>query len=324
MTSVSGAKRRSRPPRREAGVLGIDVGGTNIRAGVIQLPRGSVVATHAVRTEAAGGKRHSLDRLSEAASGAVIAARARGIAVTGVGVAIAELVGLEGSIDSHETLSWRARDLHRVLEAYGAVTIESDVRAAALAEAKLGAGRGAVSMLYVTIGTGISCTLVIGGSPYAGAHGHAISFASGPAFPVEQDAPGASLESLELRAAGPGILRRARALGASDADTHSVCANAQAGPGPQRAAVDAAAAELALHLSVLANALDPAVIVIGGGLGSSPGYYWMQLRRQLRRRLWGPNARRLPICRAALGDTAGMIGAALSCLPRPRVRPLVD
>ena len=54
------------------------------------------------------------------------------------------------------------------------------------------------------------------------------------------------------------------------------------------------------------------IILLGGGLGSAPGYYWTRFRAQLRRHLWGPNSGRLPVKRAALGDAAGVIGAALS------------
>jgi len=260
------------------------------------------------------GKRHSLQQLGAAARAAVLAGHERGLSVARVGVGIPELIGRSGSIDSHGTLKWHANDVRKLLSAYGPVTIESDVRAAALAEATLGRGRGLASILYVTVGTGISCTLVIDGRPYAGAHGHAISFASGPVFPVTKVDGKPGLESLEARAAGPGLLERAQALGATETDSIAVCRVAQRRSGPQRDAVSAAAGELALHVAVVANALDPAIILLGGGLGSAPGYYWTRFRAQLRRHLWGPHARRLPVQRAALGASAGLIGAALSAV----------
>ena len=165
-------------------ILGIDVGGTNIRAALVHFPGGSIELPHETRTEAALGKRHSLHQLAVAAGEAVLTGRKRGIRVTRVGIGLPELIGRSGSIDSHATLKWHADDVRKLLSTYGPVTIESDVRAAALAEASLGRGRGLASVLYVTVGTGISCTLVVDGRPYAGAHGHAISFASGPVFPL--------------------------------------------------------------------------------------------------------------------------------------------
>jgi glucokinase len=308
----SAAAKRGVSAGRKGCVLGIDVGGTNIRAGLVHLPSGSIELAHATRTEAALGKRHSLHQLAVAAGEAVLMGRKRGIRVTRVGIGLPELIGRSGSIDSHATLKWHADDVRKLLSTYGPVTVESDVRAAALAEASLGRGRGLASVLYVTVGTGISCTLVVDGRPYAGAHGHAISFASGPVFPLAGLNGATQLESLEARAAGPGLVKRAQALGAPDTDSFAVCRVAQKQAGPQRDAVDAATAELALHVAVVANALDPAIILLGGGLGSAPGYYWTRLRTQVRRHLWGPNARRLPVQRAALGGASGLIGAALS------------
>ena len=308
----SAATKRAGAAGRKSCVLGIDVGGTNIRAALVHLPAGTIASAHATLTEAEHGTRHSLQQLALAASEAVLAGRERGFSVTKVGIGLPELIGCGGSIDSHFTLRWHANDVRKSLCVYGPVTIESDVRAAALAEARLGHGRGFASILYVTVGTGISCTLVVEGRPYAGAHGHAISFASGPAFPADAPDTAGSLESLEARAAGPGLLKRAQVLGAPEADSFAVCRVARSRAGPQRNAVNAAAGELALHVAVLANALDPAIILLGGGLGSAPGYYWTRFRAQLRRHLWGPNAGRLPVKRAALGDAAGVIGAALS------------
>ena len=98
----------------------------------------------------------------------------------------------------------------------------------------------------------------------------------------------ANSESLEGRASGPGLVRRD--------------------------VVDAAATELAIHVAIVANALDPALIVLGGGLGCAPGRYWATFRAALPRYAWGPYSHRLRVRRAGLGTKSGMIGAALSAL----------
>lgn len=303
---------RQRPVRHQPWVLGIDVGATNIRAGLVQVATGEVRCVYLARTEARRGSRHSLSRVALLASQAVSAGQAQGLEISKVGIGIPELIGNDGQIDSECSLGWRAADVHRILSRFGEVTLASDVRAAALAEARFGAGRGAPSFLYITVGTGIANTLVIGGEPYAGAHGHAISFASGPTFPASAKARKPRWEALEHRAAGPALLRRVRVLGGKEEDAVEVGRKARARGGLQRRVVDAAASELALHVAVIANALDPALIVMGGGLGSAPGRYWTTLRTAIRLHLWGPNARRLPVRRAALGAGSGLIGAALS------------
>ena len=240
--------------------------------------------------------------------------RARGLTARKLGIGIPELVGLDGRIDSHCSLPWRADEVRACLGAYGNVTIVSDVIAASLAEAPMGAGRGHAVFLYVTVGTGISYALVNDGKPYAGAHGHAISFASGPTFTAVSADGKPNFEPLEARASGPGILRRAHARGLAESDAIAVCRTALREPGIARTIVDEAATELAIHVAILANALDPTLVVLGGGLGSATGRYWSTFRAALPRHTWGPHMRRLGVRRAQLGSIAGTIGAALCAL----------
>jgi glucokinase len=240
--------------------------------------------------------------------------RAAGLSVYKVGIGIPELVGPRGQIQSSCSLPWRAPAVRASLRAHGEVTIASDVFAAALAEARLGAGRDQTAFLYVTVGTGISAALVIDGHVYTGPHGHALSFASGPTVAVSNAAGEILFEALEWRVAGPGLLRRAKLLGSAALDAEAVCRTALEEPGIARDIVDSAATELAVHVAILANALDPTLIVLGGGLGCAPGRYWSTFRAALPRHTWGPSMRRLAIRQAQLGIRAGLIGAALSAL----------
>jgi glucokinase len=304
--------RARRVNRGESWVIGVDVGATNVRAGFVHARSGELRHLQVADTGAKEGKRHSLQQLALVVEQAVCAARTSRLAATRVGIGIPELVSNSGEIDTHCSLAWRSADVRALLGRYGEVTITSDVRAAALAEARLGAGRSTAAFLLITVGTGVSSTLVINGTPFAGAHGHAISFASGPTYVDSTPEGGRRFEALESRVAGPGLLRRAQELGSTEHSPIAVGRKARQGPGVERTAVDEAAAELAVHVALIANTLDPALIVVSGGLGSHPGRYWQTFRSALRRHLWGPHARRLPICRARLGPHAGVIGAALS------------
>jgi glucokinase len=279
---------RTRGSGSERCILGVDVGATNIRAGIVTLPGGSVHAQKAALTEARRGRRLSLNILNRVIDDTVAEGLALHLQPTAVGIGLPELVGNTGTIDSHCTLAWRTEDLRALSFVHGPITIASDVRAAALAEARLGAGRGVSCFLFVIVGTGISSTLVVDGIPYIGAHGHAISFASGPTHPM-QVAEQITYTALETLASGPAVLREAQRNGASETSTIAVCRRARAQVGPQRDAVDVAAAALAVHVGVLANALDPALIVLGGGLGSAPGRFWTIFRQKLRHHLWGPD-----------------------------------
>ena len=306
--------RREQRARRKRCVLGIDVGGTNIRAGLFNPRDGSLHCVRSRGTEAGAGSRHALMRLAGLADQVVEQGRTKGLIAHGVGIGIPELVGTDQRIESQCSLHWSADEVRASLAAHGEVTIASDVVAASLAEARLGAGRGHRVFLYVTVGTGISCALVIDGKPFTGAHGHAISFASGPTA-AATGAPGtAALAPLEALASGPGIARRARDRGLTEPDAIAICRIALKEPGPAREIVDAAATELAIHVAILVNALDPTLVVLGGGLGSSTGRYWSTFRAALPRYTFGPYMPRLRVCRAQLGPRAGMIGAAQSAL----------
>ena len=201
-----------------------------------------------------------------------------------VGIGICEIVGLDGRPASADTIEWRDLDFAEAIEA-PRVVLESDVRAAALAEAAFGQGVGRSPFLFAIVGTGASVCLVVDGRPYAGSRGQAITLG---APPVERVASG-----------------RALALAAGAERAEDVIAD------PAHAAlVDAAAAELGQVLAVLANALDPSVIVLGGGLGTEPAFR-QRVEAFLRPLLEYPSAPALAVVGSALGQDGGIVGAAM-------------
>jgi glucokinase len=311
---VPKTRKPARRARGERCVLGIDVGGTNVRAGLFSPKNAAMHCLRTTRTEATLRGSESLARVAGLVRKVVEQGLARGLTARKLGIGIPELIGLDGRIESHCSLPWRANEVCSSLSEFGDVTIVSDVIAASLAEARMGAGRGQAAFLYVTVGTGISCALVIDGKPYAGAHGHAISFASGPTFAAVSADGKPCFEPLEARASGPGIFRRAQARGLTESDAIEVCRTALRKPGIARSLVDEAATELAMHVAILANALDPTLVVLGGGLGCATGRYWSTFRAALPRHTWGPHRHRLRVRRAQLGSIAGTIGAAICAI----------
>jgi len=304
---------RAGAARRDRCVLGIDVGGTSIRVGLFVPRSGSIRHVRAIRTNAANGGRQALVRAAAVAREVVEAGRSVGLSVDKVGIGVPELVSPRGEIESAAVVPWSTARVRKTFAAFGDVTIASDVRAAALAEARLGAARGSPTFLYVSVGTGISSTLFIDGQPYLGAHGHALAFASGPTY-VAGARVGAAFAPLESRAAGPGLVTSAKRLGYRARDTAELCSTARTRSGIARRVVDAAATELAARVAILVNALDPSLVVLGGGLGSAPGRYWDSFRTALPRFAWGRSAQRVRLRRARLGARSGLIGAALSAV----------
>ena len=223
-------------------LVGIDAGGTELAAAAIDPGEGMVIERLEIPT---GRERGAAAVLSDCAGLArQLAVRH---AVSAIGIGVPELVSLDGQIESADNWDWRDGSWRAVLELIAPVFVESDVRAAALAEARFGAGREKGSFLYLSIGTGVSLCFVIDGSPWRGARGNAIVC-------------GAPL--VETVAGGPALAARAGKTRAEE-----VLVSPAAEP-----IVDDAASALANEFARLVNALDPEVLVIGGGLGLAPGF----------------------------------------------------
>jgi glucokinase len=266
-----------------APLLGIDVGGTKTALALIDAETGAIGARRTIptpRPERSGEA--FLDEVATAArelvAGGPILAR---------GIGLCELVAPGGSVESGHRVRWQGLPVRDRL----AAVVTSDVHAAALAEARLGAGRAFASFLYVNIGTGLSSALVLGGQIHRGANGHALVLASSPTA-FRCPACGERHEQVLEDIAGGAALA------------------AQNGP----TAIADAAAALGSTLATILGAIDPEALVIGGGLGSAEGPYMQALCREIRARIWSERTRALPILKAALGPDAGVVGAALAAL----------
>lgn len=273
--------------------IGIDIGGTKTAIGLVHFPSGKLEAVTRIPTLPERGGAPLLADIESA-----VAEQAAGEEVNGVGLGICELVSPEGEILTNGCIKFSARELRDRLARFGPVTIEADVRAAALAEADFGAGLGKRVFLYVTIGTGISSCLVVEGRPFAGALGAAGTLASGR-MPVGG-------RPLEEFASGPGL---AAAHGAA-ASAPEVLKAAENGEGRAIEAVRRGGSAVGAAIGWLINVLDPAVVVLGGGLGLQPGLYRDELVAAARAHAWWPGHREVPIVSALTGIAAGVIGAA--------------
>ena len=189
--------------------------------------------------------------------------------------------------------------------------MEADVRAAALAEARFGAGRPYRIFLYITVGTGISSTLVLDGRPFAGARGNALAFASGPWQMSCENCGATSRSILEEVAAGPALARRYGQRTGKDVRTEELLATVGTDPEASHV-VRTGGAALGNAVAFLVNALDPEAVVVGGGLGLAGGMYWDAFVEAVRESVWADNGRDLPLLTAAMDVDAGVIGAAAS------------
>jgi len=230
--------------------------------------------------------------------------------VEGIGIGVCEIVDQTGDIVSANCLHWTSADVRRRLSSIAPVMIEADVRAAALAEARFGAGRGARVFLYVSIGTGIASCLVIDGKPFTGARGATGTMASGPLPGFNEADTKASMPSLEQVASGPALVSRFQAVHGAAQCAEDVLIAAARGNETAAKIVRSGAAALGAGIGGLVNVLDPASVVLGGGLGLNEGLYREALVESVRRHTWWHGHLEVPIVSAATGSAAGVIGAA--------------
>ncbi|KQX83603.1 ROK family transcriptional regulator [Streptomyces sp. Root1310] len=240
-------------------------------------------------------------------------ARQFGEPAAAAGVAVPGIVDEANGVAAYAAnLGWRDVPLRALLaERLGApVALGHDVRTGGLAEGRIGAGRDADRFLFVALGTGIAGAIGVDGRVEAGAHGFAGEIGHIVVRPGGTPCPCGQHGCLERFASAAAVSEAwAAACGDPEADAAD-CAKAVTSGDPNavrvwQAAVDALADGLVTALTLL----DPRTLVIGGGLAEAGETLFTPLRDAVRRRV---TFQKLPeIVPAALGDTAGCLGAGL-------------
>jgi glucokinase len=296
--------------------VGLDIGGTKTAGGIIAAD-GRITLQETISTLSQRGGEAVADDAFQLAQRLTHQAEELGQVPTAIGVSICELVSREGTIVSDETIQWRGLAVERRLSRLKPTVIETDSRAAALCESRYGAARDFPIFLYVTIGTGISCSLVIDGQPFVGARGMTGTMATGPLTIMCSACGTLSAVVVERIAAGPAIRTRYNELAHSMAEgCESVLTEADRGNAIARDVILTASECVGSVIGLLVSVLDPHAVVVGGGLGSAAGLYWESLQAATRRHIWSPAHRQLPIVQGAYGNRAAMVGAALVALDR--------
>jgi len=301
------------PARR----VGLDVGGTKA-LGVALGPDGSIIAEARTPTPRGDGSVDALiDQLAELCT-RLGAERAVGVGVPGL-VTTAGVMRAAPNLDGVADLDVAGRLAARTgLD----VHVDNDATCAALAEWRLGCGRGTGDFVMVTLGTGIGGGLVAGGvlqrgvNGFAGEIGHMVIDPHGPPCPCgrigcwETLASGTGLRHLAASAVAEGRLPAlADARPVTGERVHDL---AVGGDRDALSVIEEWARWVAVGLSNLTNILDPQLFVLGGGLATGADVYLPAIRRAFARQLYQAELRTVPAVEfGALGSHAGAIGAAL-------------
>ncbi|MBK3580100.1 ROK family protein [Streptomyces sp. MBT65] len=295
-------------------VIALDVGGTGMKAALVGAD-GELLH----RARRATGRERGPDAVVEHILGFAAELRAYGEEHYGepaaaAGVAVPGIVDAERGIAAYSAnLGWRDVPLRDLLAArLGGVPVAlgHDVRTGGLAEGRIGAGKGADRFLFVPLGTGIAGAIGIDGRVEAGAHGFAGEIGHIVVRPGGTPCPCGQVGCLERYASAAAVTEAWAAVSGDSGADAADCAKAVAA-GDSRAkkvwqeAVDALADGLVTALTLL----DPRTIIIGGGLAEAGETLFAPLREAVQDRI---TFQKLPtIVPAALGDTAGCLGAGL-------------
>lgn len=294
--------------------VGVDVGGTKIAAGLVD-EQGHVVADER-RPTGAGTYAALLGSIVGTVEAVTQQIPSDGAPLGGVGLAIAGNVAADGShvlFSPHLPLSSEPirDDLQQQLGV--AVTVDNDANAATWAECRSGAAAGAHDALMVTLGTGLGAGLVIAGELYRGSQGFAGEAGHITVVRDGRPCPCGSRGCWERYASGTALLAAYLEEGGNpEASGPDITAAAIAGDAIARSALIGVGEWLGHGLASLVAVLDPAIIVVGGGLSEAGELLLAPARRTFAATLTGRERRPAPsIVVARLGNDAGLIGAAM-------------
>lgn len=296
--------------------LGIDIGGTKIAGGLVT-DAGTIVQRDAVPTPARDGGPRVLEAALTLARR--LQAQAPGT-LSGVGIGTGGQVNATtGEIVSATDLlpGWAGTRVQKAFEEALRLpaSVDNDVNALAVGEAHFGAAREANTVVFLALGTGVGGALLLKGRLHHGAHwtggefGHILLTMD----PAARRDTGGHVGTLEAYASGPSLVQTWRET-TGDTNTavtgHDIAAQAERDPtGPAAQAVARTGEYLGYGLVSLANALDPDLIVLGGGLAALGDALLVPAQRVLQARaLPGPAA--CSVVLASLGADASIIGAA--------------
>jgi glucokinase len=290
-----------------ANVIGVDVGGTKILAGLVG--RDGAVAAHREHPTPLGSESELLDGLEHA----VAELRDESVAAVGFGIPsrIDQRAGIALGSVNIPLVDVPFRDMMR--ERLGLpVAIENDANAAAIAEWKAGAGRGANDLVMLTLGTGVGGGLILAGKPYRGSIGAGGEL--GHIVIVHDGAPcGCGGHGhLESYVSGKAADEVAREAFGPAADAHRLVRLANEGDRRAVELLTEIGRKLGSGLAGLVNTFDPELIVIGGGFAAAGDLLLGPAREVMRNEVLKPMREEVRVVRAELGTSAGMIGAAMA------------
>ena len=301
--------------------FGVDIGGTTVKLGLFS-EAGAIVEKWEIVTRTENEGAAILPDVAEAINGKLEQHGIEKEQVLGIGVGVPAPVTVDGIVNGSANLGWKYKNAKKELEELTGLTAEfgNDANVAALGEMWKGGGVGYRNMIMVTLGTGVGGGIIINGKILTGENGAGGEIGHMCVNLEETDTCGCGGHGcLEQYASATGISRlarkkmehetRATILTKEDLSAKAVFDAVKEG---DEVAIEVAT-EMGNYLghamADMAAVLDPAVFVIGGGV-SAAGEYFINLIDKYYKECVFHASRQTKIVKAALGNDAGMYGAA--------------
>jgi glucokinase len=287
-------------------LIGVDFGGTAVKAGVVE--GGEVVRSTSTATRTDTSPAEILDAIANTVLALSPKPEAVGVAIPGEVNAegrcwrLANVPGFEG-VPIAEELAKRIAC---------PIAVENDATAAALGEQLYGHGRHHPSFLMVTLGTGVGGGLVIGQQLYPGSNGFAAEIGHNVVDSSELAPPCVCGQRgcIEAFAGTKALLRRFAELGGSATEVLPISVSARRGEEAGKKTFEMMGRALGKGLATIQNVLDLNAIVFSGGISASFDLIEPHIRTELREHVFGKPAGEVPLLVSELGERAGVIGAA--------------
>lgn len=284
---------------KKVNVLGVDLGGTKIKIGIID-EKGSIKNTYVYPT---------VEPIYEKLEEAIDKVVSRHADIEAIGIGTPGFVDRkEGKVifSSENLPGWSGTEVKRKLEHRFRipVKVENDANVAALAEVKHGAAIGYGNALMLTLGTGVGGGVIVDGKILYGPNGAVGEFGHMILYPEGHHCNCGRRGCQEQYVSGHSLQRRIRE--ANMELTPSELMQSKEYNQTARAIVDDFTYDLALSISSLQAAFDMEILILGGGVSHSAEYWLKDLNKHLKSLLFHP----LKVEVAKLKNDAGMIGAA--------------
>ena len=309
---------------------GIDIGGTNIKYGLVDL-KGKVLFKEQRPTITDKGPEPLLHLVANIGESLLLHAAEDDCEVSWLGV------GTPGSVDfktgqvigmSPNIPGWKGAPIGEFLRdrLNIPVWVDNDVNAVALAEHRFGAGAGYTSAVCVAVGTGVGGGIILNGKLWRGS-----TYAAGEIGHMSVDLEGpvcrcGNKGCVEVYCASPAILERCRARlehnltpafkevlngDPGDLSIRKIFAAAKKRDALALGVIEETARYLAVGMAGVVNLLNPEVVIIGGGVADGGAGFVETVAQELRSRVCDSAQEKLRVVKATLGNSAGFIGAAI-------------